>query len=196
MLIAVSVTPGLCMMLALTLGATIGVRRTLWMMIGELSGLGLVSILAVTGVAAIMFAHPGVYGVTKVAGGLYLLYVGLQMARTDIRSLSPVPEVDDMDARSVRLMWRGFLTAISNPKAWLFYASLLPPFIRSDRLLLPQVALLISLLLFIEFISLLLYASCGQITRGMLERKTVARSFFILAGAIVFAFGVEIIVAA
>ena len=34
----VSITPGMCMTLAMTLGMSIGVRRTLWMMIGELLG--------------------------------------------------------------------------------------------------------------------------------------------------------------
>ena len=32
----VSITPGMCMTLALTMGMTIGVRRTVWMMMGEL----------------------------------------------------------------------------------------------------------------------------------------------------------------
>ncbi len=37
----VSITPGLCMTLAMVLGMTQGVRRTLWMMAGELVGVGL-----------------------------------------------------------------------------------------------------------------------------------------------------------
>ena len=34
----VSITPGMCMTLALSLGITIGVKRALWMMAGELVG--------------------------------------------------------------------------------------------------------------------------------------------------------------
>ncbi len=37
------------MTLAMTLGMTIGVRRSLWMMIGELAGVGLVSLSALVG---------------------------------------------------------------------------------------------------------------------------------------------------
>ncbi len=47
----VSVTPGMCMTLSMTLGMTIGVRRTFWMMAGELLGVGLVAAAAVIGVA-------------------------------------------------------------------------------------------------------------------------------------------------
>jgi len=35
---AISITPGLCMTLALTMGITIGVRNTMKMMAGELTG--------------------------------------------------------------------------------------------------------------------------------------------------------------
>lgn len=34
----VSATPGMCMTLALTLGMSIGIRRTFWMMWGEMVG--------------------------------------------------------------------------------------------------------------------------------------------------------------
>ena len=42
------------MTLAMTMGMTIGIRRTLWMMAGELVGVGLVALLSVIGVAALI----------------------------------------------------------------------------------------------------------------------------------------------
>ncbi len=39
---SVSFTPGLCMTLAFTLGLSIGYKRTLWMMLGELTGVATV----------------------------------------------------------------------------------------------------------------------------------------------------------
>ncbi len=47
--IFVSATPGMCMTLALTLGITIGVRRALWMMIGELTAVSAMSMAASDG---------------------------------------------------------------------------------------------------------------------------------------------------
>ncbi len=193
-LLAVSLTPGLCMMLALTLGAAIGVRRTLWMMIGELSGVGLVAILAMTSIATMMLAQPDLYRIGKVAGGVYLIYIGLQIARTEIGALSPVAEMGGKYAGAGRLIWQGFFAAVSNPKSWLLYASLLPPFLQPDRRLLPQVASLVSLLLLVEFTSLLLYAGCGQAARHLLRSPVLARSFFIIAGTVILAFGVEVMV--
>ncbi|WP_170936983.1 MULTISPECIES: LysE family translocator [Rhodomicrobium] len=197
-LLAVSITPGLCMMLALTLGATIGVRRAMWMMIGELIGLGLVSVLSLTGVAAIMMGHSDVYAIGKAAGGLYLLYIGVQIARTDFQVLAGISKADPTSAgaAAAALVTRGFLVAIGNPKSWLFYAALLPPFIRPDRPLLPQVAWLVSLLLLIEFLSLMLYAGGGRAARTMLQSEVLARAFFFIAGAIIFGFGIQILLEA
>ena len=47
----VSLTPGLCMTLSLSLGMTVGVRRTAWMWIGELVGVATVAVASVIGVA-------------------------------------------------------------------------------------------------------------------------------------------------
>ena len=54
----VSVTPGMCMTLAMSLGMSIGLKRTFYMMIGELIGVGIVALSSVVGVAAIMINHP------------------------------------------------------------------------------------------------------------------------------------------
>lgn len=70
----VSITPGMCMTLALTLGMSIGYRRTLWMMIGELLGVALVSVSAVLGIAAIMLNYPWMFIALKfIGGGLFTL---------------------------------------------------------------------------------------------------------------------------
>ncbi len=140
-----------------------------------------------------MFADPDMYSAGKVASGLYLLYVGAQMARTDVHSLLQVPGLNHAEAPAASLVSRGFFAAVSNPKSWLFYASLLPPLIHPERSLLPQVAALISLLLTVEFMALLLYATCGQAASAMLKKAAWARLFFVSAGAIIAGFGCQII---
>lgn len=75
----VSLTPGMCMTLAMTLGMTIGVRRALWMMYGELLGVGLVAAAVVVGVAATMLRYPGLFLLLKYLGGGYLGYLCVQM---------------------------------------------------------------------------------------------------------------------
>ncbi|MGD8429034.1 MAG: LysE family transporter, partial [Ectothiorhodospiraceae bacterium] len=78
----VSLTPGMCMTLSLSLGITLGVKRTLWMMAGELLGVALVAVAAVAGVATLMLGYPAVFQVFKYVGGAYLMYLGVQMWRS------------------------------------------------------------------------------------------------------------------
>ena len=46
----VALSPGLCMTLAMSLGISIGVRRTLWMMAGELTGIACPSVASCVGI--------------------------------------------------------------------------------------------------------------------------------------------------
>ena len=77
----VSITPGMCMTLAMTLGMSVGVRRTLWMMVGEVLGVATVAIAAVIGVASIMLNYPDLFAFLKYLGGAYLIYLGVNMWR-------------------------------------------------------------------------------------------------------------------
>jgi len=168
---AVSATPGLCMTLAMSLGMTIGVRRCLWMIIGELVGVALVSVSALIGVATVLLAHPDMFLALKYLGGAYLLYLGIQMWRS--RGKMAIPENFQRQASVARLslVSQGFVTAIANPKAWAFMISLLPPFIDADLPLHPQATILIAIILCFELICLLLYATGGRTLRHLLQQR-------------------------
>ncbi|MDP5036346.1 MAG: LysE family translocator [Alishewanella sp.] len=167
----VSVTPGMCMTLAMTLGMSQGVRRTFWMMWGEMLGVGLVAVLAVLGVAALMLQFPALFQWFKIVGAVYLSYVGIQMWRAKgklaLPSAGAVPKLLSRRA----LFSQGFITAVSNPKGWAFHMALLPPFIDSSLSFWPQLAILISIILLLEFLSMLLYASGGKALALFLTRS-------------------------
>ena len=158
----VSVTPGMCMTLAMTLGMSQGVRRTLWMMWGEMLGVALVAILAVCGVAAIMLQFPAVFQWFKLLGAAYLAWIGLQMWRAKGKLALPQPgELPALMPRRT-LFSQGFITAVSNPKGWAFHMALLPPFIDPTLAFWPQLLVLVAIIILLEFGSMLLYASGGK----------------------------------
>lgn len=186
----VSITPGMCMTLSLTMGMTIGVRRTFWMMAGELVGVGLVAAAAVIGVATVMLRYPLAFEVFKYIGGAYLIYLGIQMwlsrGRMAIDLDSPR---HDRSTRSM-LAVQGFVTAVANPKGWAFFISLLPPFINDQQPMLPQLVVLLSLILFIEFLCLILYASGGRTLSLFLQKSGNVRMLNRLAGTLMMGVGV------
>ena len=184
----VSITPGMCMTLAMTLGMSIGVRRTMWMMVGELVGVALVAVAAVMGVASIMLNYPDAFAILKWVGGAYLGYIGInmwrskgKMALTDTQSTANVSNIE--------LITQGFVTAIANPKGWAFMVSLLPPFINVDRAVAPQLVALLSIIMFIEFSSMKAYATGGKSLRLFLSRGENVKLMNRIAGSLMIGVG-------
>lgn len=166
----ISLSPGLCMTLAMSLGISIGVRRALWMMAGELLGIALVGTAAMLGVAALLLASPVVFTVFKLGGAAYLLWTAWRSWHAAPAALGAAPSV-----APAALFAQGFVTAVANPKAWAFLMALLPPFIDPASPLLPQMAVLLVLMVVIEFGCLLLYARGGRSLSELLLRRGQAQ---------------------
>lgn len=178
------------MTLSMTLGMTIGLRRTFWMMWGELLGVGLVSIAAVAGVAAIMLNYPTAFLVLKYAGGVYLGYLGIQMWRSKGKMALSEKSTITVKCSARELAVQGFVTAIANPKGWAFMISLLPPFIDPAYSLTPQISILLVIILTIEFCCLIIYATGGRTLRKMLEKKSTLKTMNRIAGTLMIGVGI------
>jgi len=169
----VSLTPGMCMTLAMSLGITIGVRKTFWMMYGELLGVAAVAIASVLGVATVMAKFPQLFQGFKILGALYLAYVGINMWRAKGK-LASSSEQYLQTIKKRTLFQQGFFTAIANPKGWAFMISLLPPFISQTLPLTPQLSILVTVILISEFVCMTLYATGGKsIGKVLTQRNNV-----------------------
>ncbi|MCA0934241.1 LysE family translocator [Vibrio alginolyticus] len=186
----VSITPGMCMTLALTLGMSVGYRRTLWMMIGELAGVALVSISAVIGIAAVMLNYPWLFVALKFVGGAYLLYLGIEMWRSRGKLAISIEAQEAPPKGNWNLVVQGFVTAIANPKGWAFMISLLPPFIDQNAALGPQLVVLISIILMFEFLCMSLYATGGKGLKRILGHTENVRLMNRIAGTLMMGVGV------
>lgn len=178
------------MTLALTLGMSVGYRRALWMMMGELAGVALVSISAVLGIAAIMLNYPWLFIVLKFIGGAYLLYLGIEMWRSRGKLAINLETESTLPQGNWNLVIQGFVTAIANPKGWAFMISLLPPFIDQNAALAPQLAVLISIILMFEFICMSLYATGGKGLKRVLGHSKNVRLMNRVAGTLMMGVGV------
>lgn len=185
----VSITPGLCMTLALTLGMTLGLRKALWMMTGELLGVGTVAASAVLGVAAVLTQNPEAFIVLKYGGGAYLAYLGIQMWLSKGRMAMRLDGEPGPEPRRLELAVQGYLTAISNPKAWAFMVALLPPFVDLAQPIVPQLVALISIILVLEFICLIIYAMGGKTLRRFLQNAGNVRLLNRIAGSLMIGVG-------
>ena len=112
----ISITPGLCMTLSLTMGMAIGIRNTMKMMVGELTGVLLISLTAVVGGGTIIANYPNTFEVFKYLGGGYLFFVGIQMWRSLGKMSLNTDGSHSFSLNGFQLASQGFITAIANPK--------------------------------------------------------------------------------
>ena len=185
----VSITPGMCMTLALSMGMSIGLKKTLYMMYGELLGVGLVATSSVIGVATIMLKYPNIFLVLKYGGGAYLIYLGIQMFLSRGKMAVNLEECN-FNISKKSLAMQGFVTAIANPKGWAFFIALLPPFIDENLPMTSQLIVLIFIILSLEFLCLIIYATGGNSLRKLLQNSSNVRLINRIAGLMMMCIGV------
>ena len=185
----VSVTPGMCMTLAMSLGMSIGLKRTFYMMMGELLGVAIVALSSVIGVATIMIKHPDIFTIFKYVGGLYLGYLGIQMWLSRGK-MALLKTNSSITISNTSLALQGFITAIANPKGWAFFIALFPPFINQTQPLIPQISVLLFIILSLEFICLIVYASGGSTLRKFLQKSDNVKLMNRIAGTLMLCVGI------
>lgn len=79
------------------------------------------------GLTALITAAAKAFTVIKIAGVLYLVWLGFQMLR---KSFKPRQENTNALRTSLKTLYlQGFITSATNPKAVVFFAALFPQFI-------------------------------------------------------------------
>jgi len=181
------------MTLAMSLGMTVGVKRALWMMMGELAGVAIVATAAVIGVAAIMLNFPLLFVAFKLVGGAYLGWLGIQLWRSRGKLALSEQASNKRETSRRELASQGFMTAIANPKGWAFFIALLPPFLDPNIQLSHQLPALIAIILLLEFVCLLVYASGGKSLAVLLKNQGNVRVINRCAGTLMLGVGVWLV---
>ena len=162
---AISLTPGMCMTLAFSLGLSQGYRRTLWMMWGELAGVATVVSTCIVLLAWIQAVSQVYFAVLALVGGSYLLWIAYRLWTQPAR-FSSVENQPHLSAGALLIL--GYVTAVVNPKAWGFMIALLPGFLSADYSAPQQLVAFLGVMLPSEFLSMTLYATGGSGLRRFL----------------------------
>ena len=190
--LGLSLTPGPNSLLVLTHGALHGHRRTLFTVAGGALGfVGLIG-LSMVGIGALLAASAQALGLLKWLGGAYLVWLGVQLWRAPpiqlrAKTADTTDTTDTSDSRAALLFRQGLFTALSNPKALLFYGAFLPQFIDATRPLLPQFLLMAGTFVVTEFAVEYALALLAHRVRKALERA--GRGFNRACGGLFVAMG-------
>ena len=183
--IGLSLSPGPNGLLALTHGALHGRRKALYTVLGGACGFVVVIALSMFGIGALLQASLAWLTVMKWVGGLYLVWLGIQVWR------APPIGADLRGSAQPRAGWslfrQGALSALTNPKALLFFAAFLPQFIDPARSLIVQFAIMAGTFATLEIVTEFVIASFAQRISPWLAR--VGRRFNRACGGIFMAIG-------
>ena len=163
----VCVTPGLGVVY--TLSATLGGgwRAGLWATIGCTLATVFHMVVAMAGLAAVLHASAVLFQTIKYAGVAYLLWMAWAVLQ-DKGSLSIAPAAPAPAAPATRILARGVLLNILNPKLPLFFVAFLPQFLPAEGAGLAQMAELGAGFSAMTLLTFLLYAALAASGRQRL----------------------------
>jgi threonine/homoserine/homoserine lactone efflux protein len=119
-------TPGPDTMYILARSIAQGRRAGLMSSLGIGSGLLIHTLLAAFGLSAVLAASAWAFAVVKTAGAVYLIYLGIQAFRKNMRTLA-APELSPMG--NWRVYRQGVVSNTLNPKVAIFFLAFLPQFV-------------------------------------------------------------------
>lgn len=183
--VLVMVTPGqdtaLTIRNALTGGRRGGVRTAL----GVATGQVIWAVAAAAGVAAVLQASEPAFLALRIAGAGYLVYLGAHALWAAIRGGPPPAAAGPRRGAPFR---QGLLSNLGNPKAVVFFTSLLPQFADSFA----TMAALGLLMAGMTAIWLSVYAAVVDRAGDFLRRSRIRRTLDAVTGIVLVALGVRI----
>lgn len=182
-----TITPGLDTALVLRSAAG-GPRPAAYAALGIAIGCLIWGAAVSIGLGALLAASRFIYTAVRLAGAVYLVWIGIQLVTRPRGSFDARSDHSD-DLRPVAALRQGVLTNVLNPKVGIFYVTFLPQFVPpgarvgSFLFLLAVIHVLIGLVWFAVLIS-------ATVPMGrLLKRPRFVRAMDRIVGAVFIGFG-------
>jgi len=165
--------------------------------LGVSAGISIWTIAAAVGVASLVRASEVAFTVLKLAGALYLVWLGIQAVRAAGRQLA----ADHPSRRAgtpvmgVRGGFRqGVLSDLANPKIGIFFTSLLPQFVSAGHAVLLPFLILGAIFVAMTVLWLLAYTLVAARAADMLMRPRVRAALDRFTGVVLIGLGLRLAV--
>ncbi|QLY31642.1 LysE family translocator [Nocardia huaxiensis] len=122
------VVPGPGVLFVIGRALTEGRRAALVSVLGHSLGVLGVLLLVAVGLGAVLQASAILLTIVKLAGALYLIYIGIQAIR-ERRSLRAALGTQAQTAHRRRVFRQSVIVGVTNPKAIIFFSAVLPQFV-------------------------------------------------------------------
>jgi threonine/homoserine/homoserine lactone efflux protein len=119
--------PGPSVIFVISRGVVLGRRAALATVLGNCAGVYVLVIAVAIGIGALVERSVVVYDTIKLAGAAYLVWLGVKTFRSR-RSLAAALRQPVEPKSGWRILREGFVVGLTNPKAAIFFAAILPQF--------------------------------------------------------------------
>lgn len=187
--IVIIVVPGPDMALVTRNALLFGRGPALATALGVCTGLTVWTVASAFGVAAVIHASAIAFTVLKLAGGAYLVWLGVEALRTAGRHAELPPRRPVDGARGFR---QGVTSNLANPKIAVVFTSLVPQFVDPGEPLLVPFLVLGSIFVALTLAWLCAYAVAASRASGILQRPRVRRALDRLTGVVLIALGLRL----
>ena len=191
--IVLIITPGPDLIYVLTRGIANGKLSGVVSATGVTAGILVHTVTAALGLAVLLETSTVAFWALKMAGGIYLIYLGYQMMKNK-KTIEITENKNSFDMRKCFI--QGFISNVLNPKVALFFVAFLPQFVSRDSFNysfnMIGLGLIFALLTIIFLILLGLFA--GSIGSWLRKRKAIAGKITVGSGTILMLLGLRLIV--
>jgi len=139
--IPLCLTPGPAVLFVFAHGLRYGAAKSIWANLGILTGNAFYFILSATGLAALVKTSHDAFLVVKWIGAGYLVFIGLRMIFGKSAALAEKSDTP-IEVRGSRILLRGIVLQLANPKALVFFTAFLPQFVAPNEPIAPQMLIL------------------------------------------------------
>lgn len=141
-----SVSPGPNILMVVVNTLKYGVKGAIFSILGNIICLFGVASLAAIGVGAVIATAPIAFTIMKIAGGLYLAWLGFNMIKNSFGEQAQISidanDEDIAEAPAGSIMIKAILVSASNPKSILFLTAIFPQFLNTQTAIAPQFAIM------------------------------------------------------
>jgi len=186
-------SPGPATLMAINNSLAHGQRSAIWSSLGNGSGLFCLSAAAMLGLGALLASSEMLFNAVKIIGAGYLFYLGARQLLKKTPVQADTAKATANKPTPLKLYKSAFLTAVTNPKATMFFTALFPQFIDQGAALLPQFLTLTGIFVALSLASLSLYAALAARAKGLLTRPESLRWVNRVVGTTFIGFGAAIL---
>ena len=185
-----TLTPGLDTALVLRTAAVEGAGQARLALAGICTGLLVWGSATSLGLTVLIAISTVAYNTIRIAGALYLVWLGVQMWRREHKFDVALSGSSGSDSGEHRWYWRGLLTNLLNPKVGIFYVTLLPQFIPHGGSVIAYSLLFTSIHVVEGIVWLTILTTAVGPLRGWLSRPPVVRALDCGTGTVLIGCGV------